>query len=211
MPSSSCVCFHNLLMRPSFKLDWRCSDFDPTHRDVTRLFKWNEGRSVCFSMLRLSWWPTSNASNANRRRVQVGWGTSGCERSNRSLAKLSIEISLTRKRVKGGQKRDILRSESILVELTGAPIEKRMLRPVLLLRYKPMIVLSWTTVSVEICVTLLLMNKPLMLLLQWTLLRCSRSKSGTTEGGFANSHVMQQTISNVWVVWCEPYFAKCIS
>ena len=73
MPSSSCVCFHNLLMRPSFKLDWRCSDFDPTHRDVTRLFKWNEGRSVCFSMLRLSWWPTSNASNANRRRVQVGW------------------------------------------------------------------------------------------------------------------------------------------
>ena len=72
----------------------------------------------------------------------MGWATSGCEGSNRSLAKLSIEISLTRKRVKGGQKRDILRSESILVELTGAPIEKRMLRPVLLLRYKPMIVLS---------------------------------------------------------------------
>ena len=84
------------------------------------------------------------------RIIQVGWATSGCERSNRSLAKLSIEISLTRKRVKGGQKRDILRSESILVELTGAPIEKRMLRPVLLLRYKPMIVLSWTTVTVQI-------------------------------------------------------------
>ena len=83
------------------------------------------------------------------RIIQVGWATSGCERSNRSLAKLSIEISLTRKRVKGGQKRDILRSESILVELTGAPIEKRMLRPVLLLRYKPMIVLSWTTVTVQ--------------------------------------------------------------
>ena len=148
MPSSSCVCFHNLLMRPSFKLDWRCSDFDPTHRDVTRLFKWNEGRSVCFSMLRLSWWPTNNASNANTGLV---WATSGCERSNRSLAKLSIEMPLTRKRVKGGQKRDILRSESILVELTGAPIEKRMLRPVLLwlLRYKPMIVLSWTTVTVQ--------------------------------------------------------------
>lgn len=80
------------------------------------------------------------------------WATSGCERSDWSLAKLSIEISLTRKRVKGGQKRDILRSESILVELTGAPIEKRMLRPVLLLllRYKPIIVLSCTTVTVQI-------------------------------------------------------------
>ena len=122
---------------------------------------------------------------------------SGCERSNRSLAKLPIEISLTRKRVKGGQKRDILRSESILVELTGAPIEKRMLRPVLLLRYKPMIVLFCKTVTVEICVTLLLMNNPLMLLLQWSLLRCSRSKSGTTDEGFAKSHVMQQAISNV--------------
>ena len=44
MPFSSCVCFHNLLMRPSLKLDWRCSDFDPTHKDVTR----NEGKSVCF-------------------------------------------------------------------------------------------------------------------------------------------------------------------
>ena len=168
-------------------------------RDVTRLFKWNKlttkAKVFVFLMLRLNWWPTSNAGNANIRKAQVGWATSGCERSNRSLAKLSIEMSLTRKRVKGGQKRDILRSESILVELTGAPIEKRMLRPVLLLRYKPMIVLSWTTVTVQICLTLLLMNKPLMLLLQWwSLLWCSRSKSGATEAGFANSLVMQQTI-----------------
>ena len=154
MPFSSCVCFHNFLMRPSFQLNCRCSKsslWSDLHRDVTRLFKWNKlatkAKVFVFTMLRLSWWPTSNASNANSRRVQVGWATSGCERSNRSLAKLSIEISLTRKRVKGGQKRDILRSESILVKLTGAPIEKRMLRPVLLLRYKPMIVLSCTTVN----------------------------------------------------------------
>ena len=111
MPFSSCVCFHNFLMRPSFQLDCRCSKsslWSDPHRDVTRLFKSNKlatkAKVFVFSMLRLSWWPTSNASNANSRRVQVGWATSGCERSNRSLAKLLIEISWPGKEWKEGRK-----------------------------------------------------------------------------------------------------------
>ena len=157
---------------------------------------------------------------ANSRRVQVGWGTSGCERSDWSLAKLSIEISLTRKRVKGGQKRDILRSESILVELTGAPIEKRMLRPVLLLRYKPMIVLSWTTVTIQSCEQLL-PYKSVLLFFSWTNPWCSCYCGVCCDAPVPNLAPLRQDLPILMLcnkqfqmfemVWCEPYFAQCIS